>query len=262
MKRYIKIYWIIIKLNFSLLFAYRANFYNSFIISVGWGIVSVSSIFFVTAKVSHIYTWSRGDLYLLAGVYSVIVGLFHMFFSASLERFGRTISLGMLDSYLLTPIDTQIYLSTKTFRPISLLRLIIGIVFTAVVITQQHIEIHFANVFLSFVFIFFGITFLYSMWFLVITLMIWNPNLTNLIDFLYISNNFSRYPTSIVTYTKNVLLYLVLPLMLVTTVPAEFILGKVTILQVIGLLFFSLGLFMASRYFWKFALTKYTSASS
>jgi ABC-2 type transport system permease protein len=262
MKRYLKIYWQLIKFNTALIFAYRANFYNSILISVGWGVVSVSTIFFITAKISHVYNWSREDLYLLAGLFSIVVGIFHMFFSSSLERFGRTISLGELDSYLLTPVDAQLYLSTKVFRPISILRILIGVIFTGIIIAQLHIHISVLTYFYFFFFICIGIMLLYSLWFLVITLMIWNPNLSNLIDFLYVANNFGRYPTSIVTYLKNIFLYFAIPLMLVTTVPAEFILGKVNVIDVVILSFFSVSLFIASRYFWKFALKHYVSASS
>ncbi len=261
-KRYCKIYWQIVKLNTILLFTYRANFYNSVIISLGWGSVSVASIFLITAKTSHIYAWSKEDLYLLAGLYSIIVGVFHMFFSSSMERFGRTISLGELDSYLLMPLNTQLYLSTKMFRPVSILRIIIGVIFTAIIIGQLHVAIY-PLTYIFFVFlIFIGILLLYSMWFLVVTLMVWNPNLTNLIDFLYIANNFARYPTSIITYTRNIFLYFAIPLMLVTTVPAESILGKPNGGEVAILTFFAIGLFILSHYFWKFALTHYVSASS
>lgn len=245
-----------------MLFAYRANFYNSVIIAVGWGIVSVGSIFLITAKVSHIYSWSKEDLYLLAGLYSITVGVFHMFFSPNLERFGRTISLGELDSYLLIPVDTQLYLSTKIFRPVSFFRVIIGVVFTGIIITQLHIVISPMMLIVSFLFLFIGILFMYSMWFLVVTFMIWNPNLTNLIDFLYIANNFGRYPTSIVTNTKNIFLFFALPLMLVTTVPAKLILGTVNGFEIFILIISAFGLFIFSRYFWKFALRHYSSASS
>src|SRR5579885_894485 len=112
MKRFFKIYLQIIKINFSLLFTYRSNFYNSFFITVGWGSVSVITIFLITSRVTHIYGWSREELYMLTGLFAIIVGIFHTLFSASMERFGRTISLGELDSYLLVPIDTQLYLST------------------------------------------------------------------------------------------------------------------------------------------------------
>lgn len=262
MKRLFKIYGNIIKINFSILLAHRSNFYNSIIITVGWGLVSVLTIFLLTSRVSHIYGWSREELYMLTGLFAVIVGIFHTFFSASMERFGRTISLGELDSYLLMPLDTQLYLSTKAFRPVSSLRILIGVLFIIFISPHLHATYTVFTIVIFLFFILIGVLLLYSFWFLVITCMIWNPNLTNLIDFLFVFNNLSRYPPAMLIYTKNIFLYILIPLTLISSVPARFILGKVTLLEVVGLLTCSLSLFIASRLFWKFALKHYTSASS
>ncbi len=252
----------IIKINISLLFAYRINFYNSVIITLGWGIVSVCTIILITSKTSHVFGWTRDELYLLTGIFSITLGIFHTFFSASMERFGRIISLGQLDSYLLTPTDTQIYLSTKNFRPVSSLRIVIGLLFSLYALQQLHVPTTIISFLISTVFILSGVLLLYSLWFIVVTLMVWNPNLTNLIEFLYVFNNLGRYPPAMITYTKNIILFLFLPLTLVASVPASFLFGKANFLDSITLLICSVGLFIVSRYFWKFALRSYSSASS
>lgn len=262
MKRYLSIYWALIKINFSLLFTYRANLYNSILISLGWGIVSLSSIFLLTSQITHVYGWTREELYLLTGFYSIIVGISHMLFSSGFERFARTISLGKLDTYLLSPIDTQLYFSLKEFRPVSLLRVLLGIIFTSYIIGILHISFSVYMIVSSSILIFSGVLLLYSLWFLVVTFMIWNPNLSNLIDFLYNFNNLGRYPPSLIIYTKNIVLFLLIPFTLIGSVPARFILGKATLLELSGLVGCSVGLFILSRYFWKFALRFYTSASS
>lgn len=261
MKRYFKIYWKLIRINLSLLFAYRANLYNSILITLGWGAVSIGGVFILTSRVTHIYSWSKGDLYLLTGIYSIIVGIFHMLFSTSMERFGRTISLGELDSYLLTPLDAQLYLSTKMFRPISFIRVVVGIIFTSIILQQLHITLTLFSFFVGVMSIVFGILFLYSLWFCVMTLLIWNPNLTNLIDFLYIVNNLGRYPPEMLTVTKNIVLYLFVPLALVAAVPAKFLLGKVSPVEIGIAVGGTVGFFIATRFFWQFALKSYSSAS-
>ena len=250
------------KINASLLLTYRANFYNAVVITLGWGFVSVTSVMLLTAKTNSVYGWSREQLYLLTGIYSIIIGIFHMFFSASLERFARTISLGQLDSYLLTPIDTQLFLSIKNFRPVSSLRVIIGILFTLYIINAMHISFTIFTFFTFSLFIFMGVLLLYSIWFLVITITIWNPNLSNLVDFLYNFSNLGRYPPALLLYTKNFVVFLLIPLTLIASVPSRFALGQVSSLEIVGLFIFSTGLFTLSRFFWKFALRHYTSASS
>ncbi len=262
MIRYLKIYFYLLKINISLLFAYRANFYNAALTTVGWGIISITSIMLLTAKTSSVYGWNRQELYLLTGLYSIIIGIFHMFFSASLERFARTVSLGQLDSYLLAPVDAQLFLSIKNFRPVSILRVIIGTLFTLYLLQTMHIIFTFFTLFVFILFISMGVLLLYSVWFLVITITIWNPNLSNLVDFLYNFSNLGRYPPALLLYTRNMVVFLLIPLTLIASVPARIALGKVTTIEVIGLVGFSVGIFTLSRYFWKFALRHYTSASN
>lgn len=262
MEKYIKIYWAIIKINISLLFAYRANFYNAVVITLGWGVISIFSVMLLTAKTTSVYGWTREELYLLTGIYSIIIGIFHMFFSSSLERFARTISLGQLDSYLLAPVDTQLFLSTKNFRPVSFLRIVIGVLFTTYIIQSIHIVFTFLNLLVFMLFIALGVLLLYSVWFLVITLTIWNPNLSNLVDFLYNFSNLGRYPPALLLYTQNIIIFLFIPLTLIASVPARMALGNVTGIEILGLTGFAFGIFFLSRCFWKYALRHYTSASS
>lgn len=262
MKRYMKVLWIIIKINSSTMLAYRANFYNSALITVGWGVISIVSIVLLTSKTPHVYGWTRQELYLLTGIYSIIIGIFHMFFSSSFERFARTISIGELDSYLLQPLDIQFFLSIKTFRPLTFLRICIGTAFTVYMLQVMHTVINLLLVSFFILFIFCGVILLYAIWFLIITLTIWYPTLTNLVDFLYQISNLGRYPPSLILYTKNIIVFLLIPLTLVASVPARFVLGKVSALEIVGLVGVTLGLFIVSRLFWQFALKHYTSASS
>lgn len=262
MKRYLRIYWMIIKINLASIFAYRANFYNSILITGGWGIISITSVLLLTSKTSSVYGWTRQELYLLTGLYSIMIGVFHTLFSASLERFARIISLGGLDSYLLSPVDAQLYLSTKNFRPISSLRIIIGSLFTFYVLQTFHVTFTLFSFFVFISLILMGVLLLYSFWFFVITLTIWNPNLTNLVDFLYNFSNLGRYPPALLIYSKNIILFILIPITLIASVPAHFILGKVTFLELVGLVGFAFLFFVSSRLFWQFALKHYTSASS
>jgi ABC-type uncharacterized transport system permease subunit len=54
--------------------AYRANFINSVISSLGWGIFSVIFMLLLTNKTSSIYQWSRDEILLLTGFYNILGG--------------------------------------------------------------------------------------------------------------------------------------------------------------------------------------------
>lgn len=261
MKRYLNIYLLLIKINFSKLFIYRAHVINSLISTFGWGMLSVIGIIFLTNRTTTVYGWTRQDLYLLAGVYTVIIGINHMLFSENFRRFSEIINKGELDGILLRPLDSQFQLSCWNINYTSFLRTIIGIVFTGIVVVSAHIQIGFFSILTLLLFTLVGSILLYSIWYILLTLIIWFTNLTNLIDFLFTFNNLARYPKEVITQSGNILLYFLFPLTLVATVPVRQFVSKASLFESLLLIFFGFGLFGVSRVFWKFALRYYGSAS-
>lgn len=261
MKRYLRIYKKILQMNFSALLAYRANFVNSILSSMGWGIFSILSIILLTSRTSHIYDWSREEVLILAGAYSIFIGIFHMLFSRNFETIAYTIHLGRLDSMLVKPVDSQFLLSFLIINYTSAFRIILGLVFIVYMVVINNIQISFLNIVGFLLFMVIGLLLLYSLWFIVISLTIWYTRLTNLIDFLYTATGTARYPSEIFRELRNYLFFFLLPLTLVLNTPTKTLLGKVTLVDITELIIFSIVFFYLSRRFWKFALKFYTSAS-
>jgi len=261
MKRYLRIYGLLLKLNLSSLLAYRANLINSAIATLGWGVVSIITMYLLTFRTSSVYGWKPYELILASGIYSILIGIFHMFFSRNFETFSRTIHLGQLDSILLKPLDTQFTMSMWTFRFTNIFRVLFGIIFVSIMMNISHLSLSFFQWILFIILFGSSLMLLYAIWFSISTLTIWFTNLSNVIDFLYTISNLGRYPPEMIEHTKNLFLYIFLPLSLLATVPTKLILHKLNILE--GLLLFvcSTILFYLSRKFWQFALRFYTSAS-
>lgn len=263
MKRYIRIYLTLLRLNFLALIVFRANFINSMLSSFTWGLFSISSIFLLTARVSNVYGWNREDLLVLTGIYSIFIGIFHMLFSRNFERFSEVINRGYLDSILLKPADSQFLLSFWTINYTSILRIIIGVIFTIYVLYGLlHTTITISILGGFFVFLLTGILFLYSMWFLISTIIIWFTRLSNLTQLLYFMNGMSRYPKEIFSETRNLFLFIFLPMVMAVNTPTRIVLKKEADPDFLILAFFAIFTFILSRYFWKFALRYYTSVSS
>src|SRR5436189_2395165 len=107
MKRYFTIYWMLIKINFSKMFAYRANTVNGLVSSMVWSSFVIFSIVLLSSKTSHIFGWTRDELLVLAGTYNIVYGIFYLFFSRNFEEFSTNIHFGKLDALLTKPIDSQ-----------------------------------------------------------------------------------------------------------------------------------------------------------
>lgn len=262
MRRYLRIYQTLLQMNFATLVAYRANFVNSLISSIAWATFSVITILLLTARTPRVFGWTKEELLVLTGSYSIVIGVFHLLFSRNFERFSNLIFFGQLDSILIKPVDYQFLLTFWLINYTSIVRVILGILFTLYMLNSIGVNLTLINIIGFFALMVVGIMTVYSIWFLVLTLIIWSPRLANLVHLLFVLTGMARYPAEMYYGLKSYVLFFLLPLILVVTTPTKVILQRALVGEILGLVFFALILSFLSRKFWKFALRYYTSASS
>lgn len=260
MEKYFRVYKRLLLFNLSMLFAYRANFVNSVLSSLAWGIFSVLSIILLTSKTSIVFGWKREELYILAGCFSIAWGIFITLFSRNFDRFPRIINRGELDLILTKPMDSQFLLSFWIINYTSILRIIIGIIFVFYIAQKTGINIDFQQILGFCLLTIFGLSLLYSIWFLITGITIWFSRLSNITELLYSITSISgRPPEMFKEFSQYVFLFL-FPLTLVVATPTRYLLGKGSFENITLLLLISVFFLVASRLFWKFALRFYTSA--
>ncbi|MCX6793538.1 MAG: ABC-2 family transporter protein [Candidatus Gottesmanbacteria bacterium] len=262
MKKYLNVYRALIRLNFSALVVYRANVINNILGSTVWGVFSIVSIVLMTARTTSIFGWTRYEILLLSGVYGLFMGIYHTLFSRNFERLTSLIRLGMMDAILTKPVDSQFLVSTSIINYSSIIRIFLGAAFMWYMISIAHIVVTLPIVGLFCIGIIIGLLLLYSLWFIVATLIIWYPDLSNLIEFLYSVSNIGRFPREMYAHMNQFLFLFILPLTFMIIAPTKILLTKLTVFDALGLLMFAAIFFVGSRFFWKFALRYYTSASS
>ncbi len=262
MKRYLTIYTTFLKLNYTRFALYRVDFLNGLVSSILWAVFSIIAIYALTARSSTIFGWSRGELFVLIGVFNILIGgIFRTVFARNFDRFGQIVQRGELDGILLKPFDSQFSLSFQYISLYGIVRIILAIIFTAFLLYQIHVTVTFFDVIIFIMLAGFGLLTMYSIWFIVLTLTIWHPDLFNLIETLYAVDSVTRYPPQIINQFKILLFYLLFPFTLIVSIPTKALLHKLTSFDVIILMGMSLILFYFSRIFWRFALRSYTSAS-
>ncbi len=261
MKKYLSIYLALVRINYTNLFAHRANLFNSIIASFVWSIFVISSMTLLTSKSSHIFGWQRNELLLVAGVYNVIYSIFYILFARNFEEFSFRVHLGTLDGVLLKPISSQFFMSNWLISLHQVVRFSIGLGFVLYMLHVMHITIT-PYVVLLFIFLtIFSVMIIYSLWFLIMTLTVWQSHLRNLVELLYSINGITRYPQEMYKRVSVVFFWIVLPLTLVIITPTKLLAGTITAVDVILLAITALILFTLSHFFWKFALRFYVSAN-
>lgn len=184
-----------------------------------------------------------------------------MIFSYNFNEFADTIHFGRLDQILLKPIDSQFLMTMINTAFAQLSRFIMGVCVAVYIIYTYNMTITALGLIGFFILSIFGLLILYSLWLMVMTLTIWNTRLSNLVDLLYHLNDLTRFPPKMY---KPVIKYLffIFPFTIILITPAKAVLQRLTAIDTMLLLFFSISLLFLSRRFWQFALRSYTSASS
>lgn len=262
MKKLYRIWSALIRINFSNFVMYRGNFWSTAAVSISWGIFSVVSMLLLTSGVSSIFGWSQVELLILAGVYSVVVGVFHIFFAANFWHMPRIIHLGQLDGILLKPIDSQFLLSVRYINFPIFPRVIVGFLFIMYLISSNNIEVSLSQWIYFNILSLFGLLILYSVWYIFMTILLWQSHLTNLNDLLSHIMDTAKYPTDMYENLGLFISIFLIPFVLAVTLPAKILFGRASFVDITILMITSICLFSFSRFFWRFALRSYTSASS
>jgi ABC-2 type transport system permease protein len=261
MRHYFSVYKTLAKLNFAALAAYRMNFINSLISGVIWGFFTISTMLLLTSGSRSINGWNRTELLILTGSHSIIMGIFHTLFTRNFERFSQIIHHGQLDSLLLKPMDSQFLMSLWIVNYVNITRTIIGFLFTIYIAIGAKYAISIQIVISYLILMLIGLLLLYSVWFIISTLIIWATSLSNLTNLLYNISAINRFPTEMYRGLPEFVLLFMVPITLIITVPTKTILHRALFGDVFQLVVCALVLFSFSRFFWKFALRSYTSAS-
>lgn len=262
MKRYLRVYLYLFKLNLSVLLMYRGGFISSVVSSTAWGVFSFISMFLLTNRTGTVLSWTATELMLMTATYTVFTGIFHIFFSHNFNRFAQIIYYGDLDALLVKPIDVQFSISLWLFSISHFFRVIIGIFVSIYILSLLHIGISVSS-FLSYILILFiSLVVLYSIWLFALTVTIWYPKLTNLVDVMYTVSGMGRYPREVYSQTSVYLGFLLLPLVLTTNAPTLSLLKRPVGFELSILTFCALLFFILSRKFFLFALRHYSSTGS
>lgn len=262
MKRYISLYIRLLSIHISLLFAYRANLFNEFVATSAWTCLVLSTMVIITQKAKVVAGWTQGELLLLTSGIIIIIGIFEIHFKRSFQVLPDTIYYGNLDNLLLKPVDSQFMVSFSSLKIMAFWRLLIGLFFLGYVLQNFHIQVTFLSSISFFLLLFFGLIVYYSVWFMAATLLIWFPRLSNIMELANSLNHTSRFPPEMYREFNIFIYFALLPYMFIVAVPVKTLLQKTNITEIIILLCCAGIFFIVSRFFWRYALRYYTSASN
>lgn len=241
---------------------YRSDFLIDGVISIFFTITAIAPLLAVFHERKSIAGWSEGEALLVVGWFTLMDGILEGAIHPSLATVVEHIRKGTLDFVLLKPADAQFLVSTVKFLP---WRAINAVSATVIFIYAFHLIGRPPSVLglLSALFLLITATImLYALWILTVSAAFYVVKIDNLTSFFSSVFDAARWPSSVFRGVLKILFTFVIPLALMTTFPAEAMLGRLSLgrflIPIAGAIVFT----VLSRIIWLKSIGKYTSASS
>lgn len=257
-------YWAVLRLFWSTAIAaeleYRLNFVVATLSSLGGLVGSLFGLFLFYSTGYEFPGWSWERALVVLGIFTLMQGFAATFLVPNLNKIVTQVQEGTLDFVLLKPISSQFWLSARTLSPWGIPDLLFGA--TLIVYAGSQLEIRPQAYLLALPPLAFGFTSLYSLWFMLGATSIWFVKIYNVTEVLRGLLEAGRFPIVAYPAAYRAFFTFVIPVAFLTTVPAEAMLGQGSWGWMVGAALLAIVLLQISRWFWRFALRFYTSASS
>jgi len=247
--------------------AFRMNFILKIAVEALWlGILLIfwQRVFVYTSVVA---TWTQEEYLFFVGFYFALGAVIETFFLGNCGEFADLIRSGDLDFYLLQPIDEQFLVTCRNIDWSTAPTILLG---TGVMIyalcQNEHWTFNPLRAGLFVVLFACGTAMAYSFLVVLTSSSVWLVRNQSLYEVWWLFTTLWRYPREIFSGTwaapLGIIFSIVIPIMLVTNVPAETMVRLLDPLAVAYTMAMTVVLLYGSRRFFRAALRRYRSASS
>ena len=260
--RYSRLIAIFMGASLSAQLEYRANFVVNLIETLLRMVGSYLGLTILVGNSQNLGGWSLPEAAVVLGIFTLFDGLMSMALAPNLNRIAEGVRTGTMDFTLLKPIDAQFLVS---FRNLNLLRLpdiFLGLGIMIWAIWQLEPRPDLLGLTLGLLLLLSAYFMVYSIWFMLATTAFWFVRVENITELFWGFYRAGQFPVTVFPGWMRLFFTFVIPIAFITTVPAQAFTGKLETTSVWISLALAAILFIASRWFWRFALRSYTSASS
>jgi ABC-2 type transport system permease protein len=241
---------------------YRGDFLLTTLMSVGWAAWTLLPLYFVYRQTPSVAGWSPWEALLVMAFFLLLRGVLDAFIEPNLRGLVEKVRDGTLDFVLLKPADAQVLVSFARLDPGRLVD-ILGATGLAVYALHRLGHVPSAGeIALAFVATLSGLAMLYALWLCAAATTFFWVKIESLSYLLGALLDAGRWPAAVYRGWLRLVLTFVLPVTLMTTVPAEALLARIGPGPVLMSLGLSATFLFLSRRLWRYALSRYTSASS
>jgi ABC-2 type transport system permease protein len=259
--RYLRLWWVFIRVGIMSEVAYRANFFVNMLQSVlelGTALAGLAIIFSHTATLGG---WQPDELVALVGVYFLVGGVIGLVIQPSMEELTEAVREGTLDFTLTKPEDSQLLVSIWRVEIWKLTDVVLGFGVIVISLARLGERVGVAQAAAFAVAMLAGGVVVYSFWLILATTSFWLVRVENILVIFQSVYEAGRWPVGIYPGWLRFALTFLIPVAFAITVPAQALTARLSWKVLLGASAFAAALFMAARAFWRIGIRHYSGAS-
>lgn len=260
--RYLRLFGLFIKASLLIELEYRANLIVRVLLGIFWVGISITSVTVFYTHTSALGGWSYNDALVIVGLFTLMGGIIKTFLQPNVQRIMEMVRVGTLDFVLTKPVNNQFLASLRYSQLYNTVDVLSGIVVIIVAMNRLNYTPG-TSALLTFAVMFvMAVLITYSIWMVMATLSFWFVKIGNLTELFNSVYDTGGFPVTTFQGILRILLTVVIPIAFITTFPAQAILNRLDAVTLMGAVVMGIVMFGFSAWFWRFAVNRYSSASS
>jgi ABC-2 type transport system permease protein len=261
--RYFRLFALQLRNSTLLAAQYRWDFVVDSIISLFWACTAIVPLFVVYGSADGrrgIPGWTFAEALVVTGWFILLQGILDGAINPGLAAVIDHIRKGTLDFLLLKPADAQFLVSTSRFQVWRVFSLLAALV----ILTHAFSEIGHGpalpGIAMAAVLLLTATLLLYSLWILIVSAAFFVVKVDNLTYLFSSIFDAARWPATIFRGALRVVFTFIIPLAVMTTYPAEALLGRLEVSTLLATILGAATFAAAARFVWLKSIGHYTSA--
>ncbi|WP_214110733.1 ABC transporter permease [Acrocarpospora catenulata] len=242
--------------------AYRADFLAGLVMTLYWLAWAILGVALFYRFTDTILDWTFPEALTVLGMFFLMNGLRQFLVSPNLRQMAEHIRLGTLDYLLLKPASPQFLVSLRRFNPVLWPDLVLGLATAVTGAILYNGPPGVALLLLFAVTLIAAVLIVYALGLTLLSLLVWTVQADGLDDLITAVFEVGRFPVDFYGGFVARLFTFVLPVALLTTLPALALLSRLSLAGAgIAMAVAVIGLVLSSL-LWRIALRSYAGASA
>lgn len=260
--RLLRLFLIYLRIGLLYELQYRANFW----IQLGKSglnlVVALAGVAVIYEHTSDLNGWDPAELVALLGIFVLMTGVLGVVVRPSMEKLIEDVRDGNLDFILTKPEESQVLVSVSQVRVWQLIDVFLGPALSIAALTHLERGVDAQQMGIFLLTLVAGTAILYSFWLILATVSFWFIRIENIFMIFHSLYDAARWPVTIYPGWLQAALTFLVPVTFAVTVPAEALIGRLSMNYLALTVGLAAALLGVSRVFWRVGVRHYAGASA